>query len=354
MPIYEFEGRRPTIAPSAYVAPTALVMGQVSIGERCYIGHGAILRGDYGSIEIGDETAVEEGVIIHARPGDWTRIGQRVTLGHGAMVHNATIFEGAVIGMRAVISDFSEVGAGAIVGEMTLVKNRQQIPARKVAVGVPARVVSDVDHRHRDMTHWAKKLYVDLAGRYAAGGLVEVEAPDGDQPPQLPPLAMIGIIRTPFSEPSGAPVQGALAEDVAGEVLIDPAYLEGLADLEGFSHIILLYAFHRSAGHRLTVTPYLDSTPRGLFATRAPRRPSPIGMTVVRLVEVTGRRLRVSGVDMLDGTPLLDIKPHVPSFDCPGGERIGWLEPHREKLAGGASPLADERFHRGSDDDDPE
>ena len=174
MTLYAFEGKRPTIAASAYVSPTATVIGRVTIGESCYIGHGAIIRGDYGSIEIGDETAVEEGVIIHARPEEWTRIGKRVTVGHGAMVHNATIMDEAVIGMRAVISDFSVVGAGAIVGEMTLVKNSQKIPARKVAVGVPAQVISDVEERHHPMAVWAKDLYVALAGRYNAGAMVEL------------------------------------------------------------------------------------------------------------------------------------------------------------------------------------
>jgi carbonic anhydrase/acetyltransferase-like protein (isoleucine patch superfamily) len=177
MPIYAFEGRRPSIAASAYVSPSAQVIGQVMIGERCYIGHGVILRGDYGSIAIGDETAVEEGVIVHARPQDWTRIGRRVTLGHGAMVHNATIHDGAVIGMRAVISDYSEVGEGALVGEMALVKNGQRIPALKVAVGLPAQVIGDVEERHRAMTHWAKDLYVALAARYLDGAMIEI-APD--------------------------------------------------------------------------------------------------------------------------------------------------------------------------------
>lgn len=174
MAIYAFEGKRPTIAASAYVSPTATVIGQVTIGERCYIGHGAILRGDYGSIEIGDETAVEEGVIIHARPEDWTRIGKRVTVGHGAMVHNATIMDEAVIGMRAVISDFSEVGRGAIVGEMGLVKNSQKVPAGKVAVGSPVRIIGEVEERHRPMARWAKDLYFALAQRYAAGAMVEL------------------------------------------------------------------------------------------------------------------------------------------------------------------------------------
>jgi carbonic anhydrase/acetyltransferase-like protein (isoleucine patch superfamily) len=175
MPIYAFEDRRPTIAATTYVSPSAQVIGSVAIGERCYVGHGVILRGDYGSIEIGDETAVEEGVIVHARPGDRTRIGKRVTLGHGAMVHNAVILDGAVIGMRAVVSDFSEVGEGAIVGEMGLVKNGQKVPPRRVAVGVPVRVLGEVDERHHAMTHWAKELYVELAARYLKGAMVELQ-----------------------------------------------------------------------------------------------------------------------------------------------------------------------------------
>jgi carbonic anhydrase/acetyltransferase-like protein (isoleucine patch superfamily) len=175
MSIYSFEGHRPAIAATAYVSPTAQVIGNVTIGARCYVGHGAILRGDYGSIEIGDETAIEEGVIVHARPDDATRIGRRVTLGHGAMVHNATISDGAVIGMRAVVSDFAEVGAGAIVGEMCLVKNRQVIPPGKVAVGAPARIIGDVDERHDLMSRRAKDIYVELAARYLAGAMVEIQ-----------------------------------------------------------------------------------------------------------------------------------------------------------------------------------
>lgn len=174
MPLYSFEGRAPAVADTAYVAPSAIVIGDVAIGERCYVGHGAILRGDYGAIEIGDETAVEEGVIVHARPGDRTLIGKRVTLGHGAMVHNATILEGAVIGMRAVVSDYSEVGEGAIVGEMGLVRNGQKIPPRKVAVGTPVKVIGDVGEKHELMAKRAKKIYVELAARYLAGGMVEI------------------------------------------------------------------------------------------------------------------------------------------------------------------------------------
>jgi tRNA (adenine37-N6)-methyltransferase len=343
MPIYSFDGRKPAIEATAYVSPTATVIGRVTIGARCYIGHGAILRGDYGSIEIGEETAIEEGVIVHARPEDWTRIGRRVTLGHGAMVHNATILDGAVIGMRAVVSDFSEVGEGAIVGEMGLVKNGQKVPAGKVAVGVPVRVIADVDERHRDMTVWAKALYVALAERYSGGALVELPAAGRAG---LPALVPIGVLHTPLTSAQGAPAQGRLRGDLEGEILLDAAYAEGLADLDGFSHLILLYLFHEAGGFKLRVTPYLDTTPRGLFATRAPSRPNPIGLTVVRLLGVEGSRLRVAGVDMLDATPLLDIKPYVPAFDAVAEASCGWLEPRlREVERGERDPVADGRFH---------
>lgn len=345
MPIYSFEGKHPDIADSAYVSPTAQVIGRVTIGERCYVGHGAILRGDYGSIEIGDETAVEEGVIIHARPEDWTRIGARVTVGHGAMIHNATIRDDAVIGMRAVVSDFSEVGAGAIVGENALVRNSQKVPAGKIAVGVPAEVTGEIDDRHRAMTHWAKDLYVSLAGRYRGGAMVEL-APHGSTPATLPSLIPIGVIHTPFTRPEETPIQGGLAAETEGQIEVYSDFEEGLADLDGFSHIVVLYAFDRCQGYRLTVTPYLDTTPRGLFATRAPRRPNPIGMTVVRLERVEGRTLHVRGVDMLDGTPLLDIKPHVPTFDAPEPTRCGWLEPNLAERVACGSVTADGRFHK--------
>jgi carbonic anhydrase/acetyltransferase-like protein (isoleucine patch superfamily) len=182
MPVYAFENHRPIIAATTYVAPSAQIIGKVAIGERCYIGHGAILRGDFGSIEIGDETAIEEGVIIHSRPDERTRIGARVTVGHGAMIHNASVEDGAVIGMRAVISDYAEVGAGSIVGEMGLVKNHQKIPPGKVAVGVPVRIVGDINDRHHMMTHTAKTLYVELAKRYAEGAMVEITPPERCHP----------------------------------------------------------------------------------------------------------------------------------------------------------------------------
>ncbi len=149
----------------------------------------------------------------------------------------------------------------------------------------------------------------------------------------------IGVIRSPFTEPASMPIQPVSANSAAGTVELLPEYATGLADLDGFSHVLLLYHFHRSRPHALTVVPFLDTRPRGLFATRAPNRPNPIGISLVRLERIDGCRLHVANIDVLDGTPLLDIKPHVPEFDCAPGARTGWME------AGAARrTVADDRF----------
>ena len=121
------------------------------------------------------------------------------------------------------------------------------------------------------------------------------------------------------------PIQAAFSE-AEGTVEVDPEYADGLEGIEGFSHIILLYLFHRSDGYRLKVQPFLDDVEWGLFATRYPARPNPIGISVVKLLARDGNRLLVSGIDVLDGTPLLDIKPFVPRFDHREEGRVGWLE----------------------------
>lgn len=163
------------------------------------------------------------------------------------------------------------------------------------------------------------------------------------EPPRDIVMHPIGVIHTSFTQQRGTPIQGALAPQERGDVLVSESFREGLADLDGFSHIVLLYAFHRNEGYQMKVVPYLDDHERGLFATRAPRRPNPIGMTVVRLVDVDREagRLTVEGVDMLDGTPLLDIKPHVPAFEPAEVVRTGWLE-----TAGTTRTKADDRFER--------
>ena len=135
----------------------------------------------------------------------------------------------------------------------------------------------------------------------------------------------IGIIRSPFRNPDDMPIQTSGAPGVQGTIELDPAYQVGLKDLAGFSHIVLIYHFHRSKGFALEVQPFLDDTLRGVFSTRAPRRPNSIGLSVVRLLAVEGSVLRIEDVDILDGTPLLDIKPYVPQFDIKQVDRIGWL-----------------------------
>lgn len=157
----------------------------------------------------------------------------------------------------------------------------------------------------------------------------------------MPEFTPIGVVHSPFEAPEDAPIQPAGGADVCATVEVFPPYRAGLKDLEGFSHLVLLFHFHRSRGFDLHVVPFLDTVPRGVFATRAPRRPNPIGLSVVRLERVADGVLHVRGVDMLDGTPLLDIKPYVPAFEAEGPVRTGWLE-HAAERAGTAR--ADDRF----------
>ena len=151
----------------------------------------------------------------------------------------------------------------------------------------------------------------------------------------------IGIIHTPFTDLEGMPIQPAGAAGMAGTVELFEVYRDGIKDLDGFSHIILLYYFHRSRGFSLHVIPFMDSEPRGLFATRAPKRPNPIGLSVVRLDKIENGILYIRNVDILDGTPLLDIKPYVPSFDAQGKVRTGWLEKAGKTVS---SRKSDNRF----------
>jgi tRNA-Thr(GGU) m(6)t(6)A37 methyltransferase TsaA len=135
----------------------------------------------------------------------------------------------------------------------------------------------------------------------------------------------IGVIRTPHKEPKGTPIQPTGAQGIEGTIELSTEYTPGLKDLEGFSHVILLYHFHRAEGYSLQVKPYMDKDTHGVFATRIPGRPNPIGLSVVRLLGIEGGTLRIQDVDILDGTPLLDIKPYVPAFDHRETDRIGWL-----------------------------
>jgi tRNA-Thr(GGU) m(6)t(6)A37 methyltransferase TsaA len=134
----------------------------------------------------------------------------------------------------------------------------------------------------------------------------------------------IGLIHTPFKGIKGTPHQPTAGKDVEGIIEIQPEYTEGLNDIEGFSHIILIYHFHLSAGYSLKIKPFMHDHIRGVFSTRSPRRPNPIGISIVRLLKVEGGKIHVKDVDIVDGTPLLDIKPYIPD-DCQKVQRIGWI-----------------------------
>ena len=151
----------------------------------------------------------------------------------------------------------------------------------------------------------------------------------------------IGVIHSPFKDIKGMPIQPAGAQGVTGSVEVFPEYCAGLKDIEGFSHIILIYHFHLSTKYSLKAKPFLDQQPRGVFAMRGPARPNPIGISAVRLVKVEGCFLRIEDVDIVDGTPLLDIKPYVPDFDWRAAERIGWLD---GKSKNASQERSDERF----------
>ena len=143
----------------------------------------------------------------------------------------------------------------------------------------------------------------------------------------------IGIIHTPYTDLTDMPIQPAGAPHVQGKIEVAPEYVPGLQDLDGFSHIILLYHLHQVKTTDLLVTPFLDDQTRGVFATRAPRRPNPIGLSVVKLSRIEGATLHIENVDVLDGTPLLDIKPYIPEFDHYNDVKIGWLENARGKVS---------------------
>lgn len=161
-------------------------------------------------------------------------------------------------------------------------------------------------------------------------------------------LKPIGVIHTPFKEARGTPIQPDRSDGARGKVELYPEYVRGLKDLDGFSHITLLYYFHFSKGFELEVIPYLDDKKRGLFATRAPRRPNPIGLSVVKLDKIENNILHIINVDMIDGTPLLDIKPYVRNFDSAEDHKIGWLE---NRIVRKDMNVADERFHKKENDE---
>lgn len=169
MGIFEFEGRVPIISQTAYVDDDAKVVGDVRIGEQCYIGPGARIRGDYGTIIIGEKTSVQENCVLHARIDDKCDVGSHVQIGHGAILHNCTVKDYAVVGVGAVISDYATVGVWSIVGEGAVVTSGQSIADGKVAVGIPAKTIRDVLDSDKEVWGRYKDIYADLALRYPKG-----------------------------------------------------------------------------------------------------------------------------------------------------------------------------------------
>ena len=149
----------------------------------------------------------------------------------------------------------------------------------------------------------------------------------------------IGVIETPFHEPAGTPIQPSRANGARGKVRVEPQFWAGLQDLAGFDRVWLVYWLHKQSVPSLVVTPFLDQQPHGVFATRAPARPTPIGISAVRLFAIEDGALEVADVDMIDGTPLLDVKPYVPEFDSYPASRAGWFDASNSQ-----SRLADDRF----------
>lgn len=145
-------------------------------------------------------------------------------------------------------------------------------------------------------------------------------------------LKPIGIIHTPFKTKEGMPIQSNGAKGIKGQIELNEEFVPGLADLDGFSHIILIYYFHKSTGFELLTRPFLDNKQRGVFATRAPKRPNPIGLSVVRILKIEKNIIYVENVDILDETPLLDIKPYIPDFDIHKTEKNGWIENKTDNL----------------------
>ncbi len=141
----------------------------------------------------------------------------------------------------------------------------------------------------------------------------------------------IGIIRSPFKNPKGTPIQISISKEIEGKVIVYPEYAEGLKDLEGFSHLILIYHFHLSKNPSLLVKPFLDTEKHGVFSTHASSRPNPIGISVVKLIRVEDNILFIKNLDIIDQTPLLDIKPYIPEFNLDKTE-IGWLKNNLDQL----------------------
>ncbi len=164
MPLYEINNRHPRIGKGTWIAPSAEIIGDVEIGEQCYIGFGAVIRGDFGSIRIGNQSLVEENVVIHTAVS--TVIGNRVIIGHMAMIHDAVIHDRVLIGMKSMICEGTVIEKDAMLAEQSLVRKNQTIPSGKIFAGSPAFFIKEVSDRHREMMAFGIQAYLDLIEQY--------------------------------------------------------------------------------------------------------------------------------------------------------------------------------------------
>jgi phenylacetic acid degradation protein len=166
MPIYEFEGKRPKVGEASFVHPCAVLIGGVTIGENCYIGPGAVLRGDFGYIEIGDGSNVQENVVIHTFPEQTARLANDSHIGHSAIVHGSSIGENVLVGMGAILHEGVEIGKDCIIGSGCLITDNRKIPPGKLVVGVPGKIVADVSPEMTRAKIAGTRLYQTLPRRY--------------------------------------------------------------------------------------------------------------------------------------------------------------------------------------------
>ncbi|MFW6384144.1 MAG: tRNA (N6-threonylcarbamoyladenosine(37)-N6)-methyltransferase TrmO [Halodesulfurarchaeum sp.] len=243
---------------------------------------------------------------------------------HGAQILvSAGVVEGRRLACHPSIKDDVEAAGGTFVNDAGVIDGNL----------ITARDYSDAPE-------WLAAVLETVSTPSADGG-TDVRRPFPDERTGAGTrLTPIGTIHSPFTEEKGMPIQGAFSEAM-GVVEVEEEYVDGLLDVAGFSHLILVYEFHNAEGYDLTPQPFMEDEVHGVFATRAPRRPNPIGLSVVELENVSGNRLFVSGIDVLDGTPLLDVKPFVPGFNGVEDATIGWLE---DAIDREDRQVADDRF----------
>lgn len=166
MPLYIFEGRKPKVGKTSFVHEDAIVIGDVTIGEKCFIGAGAVLRGDWGTVVVEDGSNVQENAVIHAGPDTTTHLGANSHVGHGAILHGCVLDEHVLVGMGAIVNDAAHIGEGSMIGSGAVVTPRMDVPPRKMVVGVPGRIVKDIDDGMEGLLWLGTRLYQTLPERY--------------------------------------------------------------------------------------------------------------------------------------------------------------------------------------------